>query len=567
MMAAIQGTAQDFDIIIVGGGSAGSVLAGRLSEDRQLRVLLLEAGPDDTNPMIAVPKGAGKIVSDPRFCHFFPTERSARFPGAEPDIWLRGKVLGGSSSINGLVYHRGHKGDFERLDELGLTDWGWEKMLPCFRAIENTDLPQASYRGIGGPLHLRHDAPRTRLTAAMIDAAREMGLPFKEDPNQPDALGIAYAGANITPDGKRCSAARAFLPPSVRRRPNLAILTGHLVQRVCFDGCRATGVAVTTQDGEERIFHASRQVLLCAGAVQSPQLLQLSGIGPAALLQELGVPVLVDRPCVGANLREHYLAFLQFRLRHPADSENRGLAGWRLGWNTLRYMLAGRGPLAQAPWHMSAFATVLPDAARPDAQLTFAPFSLDMFAGTGEARLETAPGMQLFGYPSRATSEGRIAAQSRDMRDMPRIESNYLSTEYDRRLSVALVNYIRRFIRAVPLAALVVGETEPTASARSDDEILDFMRLHGRTGFHASGTCRMGIDEAAPLDPMLRVRGVQGLRVIDCSVFPELISTNTNASVIAIAWRAAQLIADELRAPAGHRAAGPACAAPAMSPT
>jgi choline dehydrogenase-like flavoprotein len=548
----------NFDIIIVGAGSAGCVMAAQLSADPSLNVLLLEAGPEDKNVLITMPKGSGKILSDPKYCHYFPTEKAARFAGSLPETWVRGKVLGGSSAVNGMVYHRGAPEDYDRFAELGLTGWSWRDMLPYFMAVEDHELPATEFRGKGGPIPLRMHKRRTRLSAAMIEAAQSLGLPYKEDPNLPKVEGIAYIAANISATGKRVSAAAGFLNPSVRRRPNLAVETGITVQRILFDGRRATGIAALAGDAPVT-YNAGLEIIICAGAIQSPQLLQVSGIGPAEHLAALGVDVIQHSPLVGGNLREHYLAFLQFRLKHVSDSENRQYSGWRLAKNAAQYMLTGGGLLADAPWHMSAFVRSLPESTRPDTQLTFAPFSLDPDSLGAGAVMETQPGMQFFGYPSRATSQGTIRAQSVDMRLPPKIDPNYLDTDYDKRLSTGLVNYVRRFMAAPALAPYVLAENPATAHARTDDEILALMRQRGQTGYHANGTVHMGADATAPLDARLRVRGVTNLRVMDASVLPEQVSGNTNAPVMAMAWRGADMILEDHNrrrsVPADRRAA------------
>jgi len=534
----------NFDIIIVGAGSAGCVMAAQLSADPALNVLLLEAGPEDKNLLITMPKGSGKILSDPKYCHYFPTEKATRFPGSLPESWVRGKVLGGSSAVNGMVYHRGQPEDYDRFAELGLTGWSWRDMLPYFIAVEDHELPATEFRGKGGPIPLRMHKRRTRLSAAMIEAAQSLGLPYKDDPNLPNVEGIAYIAANISARGKRVSAAAGFLTQAVRRRPNLSIRTGITVQRILFEGKRAVGIAALA--GDEAVqYYAGLEVIICAGAIQSPQLLQVSGIGPAEHLAKLGVDVIHDSTMVGGNLREHYLAFLQFRLKHIADSENREYSGWRLAKNAAQYMLTGGGLLADSPWHMSAFVRSLPESTRPDTQLTFAPFSLDPDSLGAGAVMEKQPGMQFFGYPSRATSQGTIRAQSPDMRVPPKIDPNYLDTDYDKRLSTGLVNYIRRFMALSALAPYVLGENSATAHARTDDEILALMRQRGQTGYHANGTVHMGSDTTAPLDARLRVRGVGNLRVMDASVLPEQVSGNTNAPVMAMAWRGADMILED----------------------
>jgi choline dehydrogenase len=533
-----------YDVIVIGAGSAGSVMASQLSADPALSVLLLEAGPQDKNFLITMPKGSGKILSDPKYCHYFPTERAAQFPGSPPETWVRGKVLGGSSAVNGMVYHRGQPEDYDRFAELGLPGWSWRDMLPYFMAMEDHELPANDFRAKGGPIHLRLHSRHTRLSKAMTEAGASLGLPVKEEPNLPKVEGIAYIAANVSARGKRVSAASAFLSPEVRRRPNLTIITGATARRILFEGKRATGVEAAIGDGLGK-YEANLEIIVCAGAIQSPQLLQVSGVGPAEHLRAIGVPVIQDSPLVGGNLREHYLAFMQFRLKHMADSENQQYSGWRLARNAMQYVLTGTGPLSEPPWHMSAFVRSLPESTRPDTQLTFAPFSLDPDSLGSNAQMEKQPGMQFFGYPSRSTSQGTIRAVSPDIRMPPKIDPNYLDTEYDRRLSVHLVNYIRRFMAAPALAPYVLAEHPATAGARTDDEILDYLRRRRQTGYHANGTVHMGTDPSAPLDGRLRVRGVEHLRVVDASILPEQVSGNTNAPVMAMAWRAADMILED----------------------
>jgi choline dehydrogenase-like flavoprotein len=299
--------------------------------------------------------------------------------------------------------------------------------------------------------------------------------------------------------------------------------------------------------GTERLeFRAGRDVILSAGAIASPHLLQVSGIGPARHLQSLGVKVVYDSPGVGANLREHWLAFTQFRLRHWRDSQNRQFAGFNLYRQLVNYLLFGRGPLSVAGYDVVAFVRTRPGLDRPDAQLMFAPYSLDMDAKDGAAAsMEREPGMQFFGYPMRGTSQGSVLIRSASPGDPPQISPNYLATDYDRQTTISTVRYLRRFMQQESLKPYVAGELPPTSLAQSDAEIIDMVKAYGSAGLHAVGTCRMGADEAAVLDERLRVRGVTGLRVVDCSIFPEQLSGNTNAPVMAAAWRAAQLILED----------------------
>ena len=537
-----------YDFIIVGGGSAGCVLANRLSEKPVHQVLLIEAGPDDKNFLIRIPKGFGKLLSDPRHCYFYATNHVST-GGGRPDIWVRGKVLGGSSAVNGMVYHHGQPQDYESLAAAGLKGWGWNDIARCFASIEDHQLPQTQWRGRGGPIPVRLHPTPTRLTEAMIAAGEQMGLRRKEDPNLPEQEGVSYVASNIDARGQRVSAGRGFLTPAVRRRPNLTILTETQVERILFEGSRAVGV-VCVRGTEHREYGARREVILSAGTIGSPHLLQVSGIGPMKHLQSVGVPVIQDSPGVGANLREHWLAFTQFRLRAWRDSQNREFAGFRLARQVLSHVLFGRGPLSIGGYDVVAFVRTQSGLDRPDAQLMYAPYSLDMDARDGGAAgMEREPGMQFFGYPMRGTSQGSILIRSASPHDPPQISPNYLATEYDQRTTVSTVRYIRRFMQQAPLQQFVAGELPPTSLAQSDDEILDMVRAYGSAGLHAVGTCRMGSDPAAVLDERLRVRGVAGLRVVDCSIFPEQLSGNTNAPVMAAAWRASELLLEDHTCP------------------
>jgi len=527
---------QEFDFIVVGAGSAGAVLAARLSDNPSRRVLLLEEGPTDSSPYIRMPKGFGQLLTDPKHASFHPTTHD-RGDG-NPEIWLRGKMLGGSSGINGMVWNRGIPADYDELARLA-PGWSWDEMLPYFKRIEDHELGETAIHGGGGPVPVRSHPERSPMHEALIAAGAGIGLSRREDINSIEQEGIGYLQANINRKGERVSAARGFLTPDVRRRQNLAIVTGTRVERVLFEGRRAVGVK--GRAGDRPVHYRARgEVILCAGALSSPKLLQLSGIGPAEALQALGIPVIADRAAVGANLREHWLLMQFFELRDPAWSYNRAFAGLPLVANVLRYQFAGRGPLACSSSEIGAFIRTRPELARPDVQLMFSPYSFTV--QNGAVVFDPFPGVQLYGFVLRPDSVGSIALASTDPSMPARIDPNYLSAESDRRASIAMVRRVRELMAQPVLQPFVVGETGPTTVLRTSEQILDGFRRMGQAGYHASGTCRMGEDAQSVVDPALRVRDVERLRIMDCSVCPQIIAGNTNAPMMAMAWRAAELI-------------------------
>ena len=522
-----------YDYVIIGAGSAGCVLAHRLSENQDTSVLLIEAGPADTSWFIHVPRGYRKIHRDPRLMWRFPVTAEAD-RGEWSGSALGGKVLGGTSSINSMLYVHGQPQDYDDWAAAGAPGWSWRDIGPCFKRIEDHELGESDTRGIGGPLHiscLREGGP---LCEAVIQAGVGLGLPRREDLNGIDQEGIGYFPATIK-HGRRVSAARAFLVP-IKRRANLTIITEAVVTRILFEGTRAVGVACTIR-GTPRKFRAGREIILCAGALQSPKILQLSGIGPGDHLGSLKIPVICDSPGVGANLRDHWGLRLQYRLL-GASGHNRWLRGIGLWMSAFRYLICRTGVLSTAIAEVGAFIKAMPGASRPDAEL-----HIDLFSVVRATnKIEPRPGLQCMIRSLRPESQGTVLVRSTDPAAPPAIRGNFLAAEYDRRLTVHMIGYARRLLCQPPLRKYLGEETFPGPDCRAPKDIVDVCRRSGSLGCHFAGTCRMGQDRMAVVDATLRVRGVSGLRVVDCSIMPTLVSGNTNGPVMAIAWRAADLI-------------------------
>jgi choline dehydrogenase len=531
-------TNQPYDYIIIGAGSAGCVLANRLSEEADRRVLLLEAGGPDINPWIHIPVGYFKTMHHPATDWCYETEPDEGIAGRKLQ-WPRGKVLGGSSSLNGLLYVRGQAEDYDRWEKLGNKGWSFKEILPYFKKSEDQERGANQYHGIGGPLKVSDLRLRRPIADFFIKAATQMGIPFNEDYNAEKQEGVAYFQQTAF-KGLRWSTAKGFLKPA-RKRQNLIVVSRAQVTRIVMEGEKAVGVEYI-KNSKLNIVKADREVILSAGTIGSPQLLQLSGIGPAELLNQVGVPIVKALPGVGSNLQDHLQIRLVFKTsQRTLNDELNSL--FKQAWVGLKYILARTGPLTLAASQVAIFTKSRPSVERPDIQFHMQPLSADK-PGDGVHKFSafTSSVCQL-----RPHSRGHLQIKSNDPLQYPAIYPNYLSDERDQKVAVDAIKVARRISEADALSPHIIDEYVPGRQYQTDEELLEAARLYSQTIYHPVGTCKMGQDDIAVVDERLRVRGIEGLRVVDASIMPEIISGNTNAPTIMIAEKAADMIKEDQR--------------------
>lgn len=535
------GAVTEFDFIIVGAGSAGCVLANRLSESGRHSVLLLEAGGSDERLWLKMPIGYGKSFYNPGVNWMYRTEPDPALSGRQ-GYWPRGKVLGGSSSINAMVFVRGQASDFDDWAALGNTGWGWNDVLPWFRKLEDSEHGPNAWRGTGGPLHVSNVSTQVHpLCQAWLDAGHQAGLRIN-----PDLNGASQDGVGIyqitTQGGLRASASTAYLRPALQR-PNLTVALKAHATRITFNGKRAEGVDYL-QGGATVTARARREVILAAGAINSPQLLQLSGVGPGALLQQLGIGVVHDSPAVGRHLQDHLCIDHLYRASVPTLNNQLGPWYGKL-WAGLRYLAGRSGPLALSVNQGGGFARSRPGLARPNLQLYFSPLSY-IKARPGKRELmrpDPYPGFLLSAQPCRPTSRGHLQLRSPDPLQAPVIHANSLSTAHDLREMTEATLFLRALSAQPALAAVIERELLPGPQATTHEALVEDIRQRAGTVFHPVSTCRMGPDPRdAVVDARLRVHGLQGLRVIDASAFPALTSGNTNAPTLMLAEKGASMV-------------------------
>lgn len=539
---------KQWDYIIVGAGSAGCVMAERLSADGRSQVLVLEAGGENDSFWVTLPKGVAKLVKKPEHMWAYHVAQP-RDPGAndkgDGEVWIRGKGLGGSSSINGMIWSRGEPADYDAWErEAGATGWNGASMTAAFLELEDHKAGPSAMRGSGGLVRVDPACFKYPLAERMIEAGETRGLRRVDDLNAAPGPRVGYYSHNIR-KGRRDSSARTYLA-AARKRPNVTVMTGVMAERIVFDGTRAVGLDVIVKGRPQRLDCAG-EIVVSAGAMESPLLLQRSGIGDRDRLAAAGIPLVAHSPDVGERMIEHLSLSMPFRLDHGKGT-NRSFFGIGAAFAMLRYLLRGDGVLATGPFEVGAFANVAHPDGRTDAQFYLGGYTFKVGDDKDPVpldKIDPLPGVTIYGQLLRLTSESSVRASGPEASDAPEILHNFLSTEHDKRSAIALVRAMRAYVRAAPLDRMVGAELVPGAEVKSDEDVLAMFRRLSSCGLHAIRSCRMGGDADAVVDPRLRVNGVQGVRVADCSIMPWHVTGNTNAPAMAVGLRGAKLMLED----------------------